>query len=414
MAWKEPWVWEVRNLKSPGRSTQLLETARTHSDRELVLDLSKVREVYPNGAVPFAAALAFLRASTNQRISVRLPQDSHLKHLENPLTIGTYDRSVGHTLTHSVWRYDSEADAQKLTNMFMDALTDQVHCEEGVIDAITWCLYEVMDNVFAHSRAEAGYVMMQLHKAERRCVIAVGDTGIGIQRSLAETRAAALDVLKDPAAAIAYALQQGATSKGGAHQGNGLFGLRRAVEINGGELCVTSGWGRWGIRSGTVSQETNRYRELADREDHQSTLVDWQLDCSQKVRIDEALGGREMPSDFLESIEDDEGVHRVPVVDIEESLGSRKLGAEIRTRLENYLAAGAKFVVLDFKGVGVVSSSFADEVLAKLAASMGELEFRRRVFVDNASVTNRGLVETAIRLRLEAAVAQPIEPQTPE
>ena len=77
--------------------------------------------------------------------------------------------------------------------------------------------------------------------------------------------------------------------------------------------------------------------------------------------------------------------------------------AEIRTRLDNYLKAGAQYVVLDFKGVGVVSSSFADEVLAKLAAAMGELEFRRRVFVDNASLTNRGLIERAIALRLEAA-----------
>ncbi|WP_406032229.1 DUF4325 domain-containing protein [Nocardioides sp. NBC_00163] len=402
MMWKEPWVWEIRNLKGPLRSTQLLETARDHADRELVLDLTKVREVYPNGAVPFSANLAFLRSSTDQRITVKLADDSRLTHLETPLTVDTYDRTAGHTLTNSVWRYDTEADAQKVTNMYMEALTDQVQCEEGVIDAITWCLYEVMDNVFAHSHAKSGYVMMQLHKHERRCVIAVGDTGIGIQRSLVETRAAPIEVLKDPSLSIEFALQQGATSKGGAHQGNGLYGLRKAVEVNGGELCVTSGWGRWGLRTGKTRQETDRFRALPDIEDHQATLVDWQLDCSTKVRIDEALGRREMPSEFLESIEDDEGVHRVPVVEIEESLGSRKLGAEIRTRLENYLAAGAKFVVLDFKGVGVVSSSFADEVLAKLAVSMGELEFRRRVFIDNASVTNRGLVETAIGLRLEA------------
>lgn len=150
------------------------------------------------------------------------------------MTVESFDRWGGDTLTHSVWRYDTEADAQKLTNMYMEALTDQVQCEEGVIDSITWCLYEVMDNVFSHSRAGAGYVMMQLHKAERRCVIAVADTGIGIQRSLVETRAAPLEVLLDPSASIQFALEQGATSKGGAHQGNGLYGLRRAVEINGG------------------------------------------------------------------------------------------------------------------------------------------------------------------------------------
>jgi anti-sigma regulatory factor (Ser/Thr protein kinase) len=398
-AWKEPWVWKFRDLSGPNRATQLLKTARDHMDRELILDLSDVGGVYPNGAVPFAAVLAFLRDTTDQRITVRMPDDSRLQCIESPLTVANYDRQGGDTLTHSVWRYDTEADAQKLTNMYMEALTDQVQCEEGVIDSMTWCLYEVMDNVFAHSHAGSGYVMMQLHKTERRCVIAVADTGIGIPRSLADAKAAPLEVLLEPSTAIQFALEQGATSKGGQHQGNGLYGLRRAVEINGGALNVTSGWGRWGYRDGQVQLSTDRWRELPDKENHLSTLVDWQLDCSRKVRIDEALGSSPI-NDFLETIEDDEGVYRVSVSEIEESLGSRKLGAEIRTRLENYLNAGAQFVVLDFKGVGVVSSSFADEVLAKLAGGMGELEFRRRVFVDNASVTNRGLIERAISLRL--------------
>lgn len=404
-SWKDPWVWVIRDLNGPRRATQLLETARAHADRELILDLSQVGRVFPNGAVPFAAALAFLRATAAQRITVRTPHDSRLNHIEEPLTIGCYDRGVD-TLTHSVWRYDTESDAQKLTNMYMEALTDQVHCEEGVIDAITWCLYEVMDNVFAHSHAGSGYVMMQLHKTERRCVIAVADTGIGIPRSLYEGGAAPIEVLRDPSASIGFALEQGATSKGGSHQGNGLYGLRRAVEINGGALNVTSGRGRWEYRDGEIRLTNDYSRVMPDSQDNQSTLVDWQLECSRKVRIDEALGGSPI-NDFLEAIEDDDGVYRVSVSEIEESLGSRKLGSEIRTRLENYLSAGAQYVTLDFKGVGVVSSSFADEVLAKLASVMGELEFRRRVFVDNASPTNRGLIERAISLRLGAPESRP-------
>ncbi|WP_165604374.1 STAS-like domain-containing protein [Mycolicibacter sinensis] len=328
-----------------------------------------------------------------------MPDDSRLHHIDDPLTVESYDRWGGDTLTHSVWRYDTESDAQKLTNMYMEALTDQVQCEEGVIDSITWCLYEVMDNVFAHSHASSGYVMMQLHRAERRCVIAVADTGIGIPRSIAPAMDPPREVLQDHSALIEFALEQGATSKGGAHQGNGLYGLRRAVEVNGGVLNVTSGWGHWTFQNDQVRRNTDRSRELPDRNNHLSTLVDWQLNCAQKVRIDEALGGSPI-NDFLETIEDDEGMYRISVSEIEESLGSRKLGSEIRTRLENYMSAGAQYVTLDFKGVGVVSSSFADEVLAKLASDMGELEYRRRVFVDNASPTNRALIERAIALRL--------------
>lgn len=403
-SWNEPWVWRVRGLNGPSRATQLLEISRRNSGRDLVIDLSDLGQVYPNGAVPFAAVLAFLRETTEQKISLRMPDDSRVHCIEHPLTVDTYDRQGGDTLTHSVWRYDTESEAQKLARLYMDALTDQVQCEEGVIDSINWCLYEVMDNVFAHSHAGSGFVMMQLHRSERRCAIAVADTGIGIQKSLAlgAIHKAPLEILRDPSSSIEYALRQGATSKGGAHQGNGLFGLRRSVEINGGALNVTSGWGRWSLRNGRAELSTNRRRELPDIENHQSTIIDWQLDCAQKVRIDEALGSAYPINDFLETIEDDEGVYRVSVSEIEESLGSRKLGAEIRTRLENYLnaAAGLQYVVLDFKGVGVVSSSFADEVLGKLAASMGELEFRRRVSVDNTSPTNRALIERAISLRL--------------
>lgn len=397
-------MWHVPDLKGSRRATQLLDNARRNADRGLIVDLSNLGQVYPNGAVPFAAYLAYLRENTDLNIEVRMPDDRRIHCIENQLTIDSYDRQGGDTLTHSAWRYDTESDAQKLTGMYMEALTDQVQCEEGVIDSINWCLYEVMDNVFAHSQAGSGYVMMQLHRVERRCVIAVADTGIGIQKSLwcSEKPKASLDVLKDPSSSIEYALGQGATSKGGAHQGNGLFGLRRSVEVNGGALTVTSGWGSWSLRAGEVDLSTDRWRALPDKEDHQSTVIDWQLDCSQKVRIDEAMGSSYPINDFLETIEDDSGVYRVSVSEIEESLGSRKLGAEIRTRLENYLnaAAGLQYVVLDFKGVGVVSSSFADEVLGKLAAAMGEQQFRRRVFIENASVTNRSLIERAISLRI--------------
>ena len=398
---KQPWLWEIGDLKNPRHATRLIDLTREHRHRGLIVDLTNTQRIYPNGAVPMAAALAYLNG-LGHSIDVRLAPNSHLKHIIEPLTLDTYKRLNGQTLTNSVWRYGNESDAQQLTNMFMNALTDQVHCEEGVIDSITWCLYEVLDNVFQHSQADTGFVMMQLHKEERRCVIAVGDTGIGIQKSLAITRAAELEILRNPGRSINHSMQKGVTSKGGQNQGNGLYGLRRAVEINGGQLSVRSGFGSWRLLDGHVTWDTDRSITLPDRENHQSTLVDWQLNCSTKVRIDEALGSKFPHNEFLETIEDDDGHHRISVIELEESLGSRKLGADIRMRLENYLSAGAKFVILDFKGVGVVSSSFADEVLAKLASTMGELEFRRRVFVDSASPTNRSLIETAIALRLES------------
>lgn len=66
---------------------------------------------------------------------------------------------------------------------------------------------------------------------------------------------------------------------------------------------------------------------------------------------------------------------RIDAGDLEEYVGSRAKGEEVRTRTRSYRAAGAQQVVLDLANVGVVSSSFADEVVGKLAIELGELEY---------------------------------------
>jgi hypothetical protein len=61
-----------------------------------------------------------------------------------------------------------------------------------------------------------------------------------------------------------------------------------------------------------------------------------------------------------------------------EFLGSRKLGGEIRHELEVALDQG-KNVVVDFEGITMVSHSFADELIGKLAAVLGIEAFRLRM-----------------------------------
>ncbi|GAA1661755.1 STAS-like domain-containing protein [Microbacterium lacus] len=374
------------------------------ADDKLELDASNVAGIYPDGAVSFAAAYQHFR-DKGVNVSVGAQSaDLQRTHVFEPMTIDRFVRYETH-LTHNVWMYRSEEEAQKIADKFVEALVDQVRCENGVVDTFNWCLYEVMDNVFQHSGAEAGFVMMQLHKSTRQCVIAIGDSGGGIQRSLALSPHEGVDrsKVRDARSAIEYAVQQGVTSKGKLNQGNGLYGLARASEINGGRLRIVSGRGTWSNDPDSPgSNDLNR--PLLDASDNHATLVDWRLHCAAPVRIEDALGGRTAGGSFLEAIEAPEGYHRVGVLEIEEALGSRAKGAEVRTRLNNYLVAGADMIVMDFSGVGVISSSFADEVLGKLAVELGELEFRRRVFVDSASPTNRGLIERAIALRIESGM----------
>jgi Histidine kinase-, DNA gyrase B-, and HSP90-like ATPase. len=371
---------------------------------ELEIDTSHVSSVYPNGAVPLAAAIDYFNSHAVSVSPGKQSTQVQKTHLFNPMTVDKFVRYET-PLTHNVWKYRNEEEAQKLADKFVEALVDQVPCENGVVDTFNWCLYEVMDNVFQHSGADAGFVMMQLQRKSRRCVLAIADTGGGIQRSLAVSSHGGVDrtQIKDARNAIGYAVQQGVTSKGKLNQGNGLYGLARATEINGGRLRIVSGRGIW-CNDPHDPGMTDLARPVLDPENHQATLVDWQLDCASPVRIEEALGKTSPTESFIENIEAAEGFHRIGVLEIEEALGSRAKGSEVRTRLVNYLAAGAEIIVLDFTGVGVISSSFADEVLGKLAVDMGELDFRRRIFVDSASPTNRSLIERAISLRLQSGV----------
>ena len=393
----------MQSLAGHDRVDDLIRASRTWDKNEPVqLDFDGLRTIYPNGAVPFAATINHLRGQGFSIHSTNL-RPAHAKvHAVNPMTIDKFVRYET-PLTHNVWAYRDETEAQQLATKFMEALTDQVACEAGVIDALNWCLYEVLDNVFQHSGASEGFVMMQLHARERKCAIAVSDTGIGIQRSLMNATTSAhvdLERVRQAHLAIEHAAQAGVTSKGKLNQGNGLHGLRRSVEINGGRLAIRSGRGLWAISAGITTANTDLTRPVVDAESHQSTTVDWQLDCGSPVSINDALGTTNQGGELLESIEVGPGHYRVNAAEIEASIGSRVKGSEIRVRINNYLAAGAEQIVIDLSQVGVVSSSFADEVLGKLASEMGELAFRRRIFVDGASPTNRSLIERAIELRL--------------
>ncbi|MFT0138603.1 STAS-like domain-containing protein [Alcanivoracaceae bacterium MT1] len=383
----------------------LVRASRSWDDGDIVsLDINSLGPAWPNITTTLAATLEYLRTARNIKFRV----DGYSRQHKDTLTFSPGSiRSLSRDKypTSRVWKYTNEDEAQIIADRFMGALTELVLCEAGVIDTLNWCVYEVLDNVFQHSLASEGYVMMQVHVRKQRCVIAVADTGRGIHRAMADAaQGSSVDRnrIRTAEDAIEHALEQGVTSKGSLNQGNGLHGLRRAVEINGGQLSVRSGRGNWQYAEEQITCTGDRTRPLLDSEAHHSTTVDWRLECATPVSITEALGSNYDASSLLESTDFEDGYVRIEASEIEQLVGSRLHGNSVRTRILNYLSAGANQVVIDLGGIPLVSSSFADEVLGKLALEMGELEFRRRVFLDGASPTNLSLVERAIQLRLES------------
>ena len=77
------------------------------------------------------------------------------------------------------------------------------------------------------------------------------------------------------------------------------------------------------------------------------------------------------------------------------SFGSRQGGIQIRNRIQGLLKICSP-LVLDFRGVGVISSSFADEVFGRLFVEMGPRSFMKNLEIRNADPTVEVLIDRAI------------------
>lgn len=367
--------------------------ARETSQR-LHLGLANTHRIYPNGAVPMAITLQYFKRHGLQISTGEICEEVARTSFLNPRQASRGELR-GATVKNTIWRYSDEREADALCNAFIDFLTENIACEYGVLDALNWCLFEVMDNVFQHSRAQVGYAMLQLHYQSRRVAVAVADDGIGIFGSLREGNISGVTNEYD---AIKLSVQERVTSKP-KNMGNGLYGLMRVVGLNGGEMEIRSGRGYMTFKNSELFGDYKQSRPVLDPDAHRGTTVDWQLDVSRQVSLSQALGTKR-PNLRLESIEDAAGEHRVSVADFEEGLGTRRSAEQIRIKLVNLLNEGAPRLVLDFSNINVISSSFADEVLGKLALQMGFVQFVNRFRLDRMSETVESIVNRAIQQRI--------------
>ena len=84
-----------------------------------------------------------------------------------------------------------------------------------------------------------------------------------------------------------------------------------------------------------------------------------------------------------------------------EYLGTRMLGASVREKLLP-LINGEEKVILDFKGVDVVSNAFADECLAKLLLTMSLDELKQRTTFRGLNDFAKKNIALAFKRRLYA------------
>jgi len=95
-----------------------------------------------------------------------------------------------------------------------------------------------------------------------------------------------------------------------------------------------------------------------------------------------------------------DGLLHFPIKEEARSLGSRAGGLPVRNKLDNLIGMkGVRAIGVDFSGVEVISSSFADEVFGKLFLLKGPIDFSKIQFL-NVSPIIKKLIDKAVMQRI--------------
>ncbi len=164
----------------------------------------------------------------------------------------------------------------------VDLLKTKPDIELSVLQALSYCFYEVLDNVLTHSEKICGTVILRYLPNDNRIQILVADDGIGIQKSLMNNPA--YNDISEKDAVLSCIKDRVTDGKG---MGFGLYSMARLVENAGVVLEIVSGSSKMtydGIktRSDTCDywQGTIVYFELrSDKEIVPNDVVDSRTDC---------------------------------------------------------------------------------------------------------------------------------------
>lgn len=171
--------------------------------------------------------------------------------------------------------YNTYTDIVRLLNSYPDV-------ELSVLQALSYCFYEVLDNVLTHSEKICGTVLMRYLSDMNRIQILVADDGIGVLKSL-KTNPHYANISEEDA--VRTCILDGVTD--GKGMGFGLYSTSRLVQNVGVTLEIHSGNSMLvydGVKTVMKMmphwQGTIVYFELhSDREINPNEIVDNRTDC---------------------------------------------------------------------------------------------------------------------------------------
>ena len=373
-----------------------LQDCMSRGWKSIVVQCEATR-IFPNACLPICGMIQYYGCQGID-FSYNIPKTNYLNScgFSNPFCKKVEEIEQELLPFDKVYRFDSVAQIGKLTQAYVNSISHQMECQEGVLSGISWCINEIMDNVLTHSDSQYGLIMAQLHPQSRHIVFCVHDTGIGIHESLLKSK----HHPKSELDSLSLAIQEGVGD--GKGQGNGLYGLYQIVYQNRGRLTITSGNSAIMMRN---SGEIEKYEHIPFiARNHKGTIIDFQLNLGKSIDIKEAfrtIGGYDgfdfRINDMLK--EQDDYIH-YDIFENSQGTATREAGRYIRNDIINILRREQRCIILDFSNVKTVSSSFIDELIAKLFLSLGFVNFNYRVNIAGMNDTVRFLCERSLYMRI--------------
>lgn len=382
-----------------------------HGYEDCVLDFAACEQPHLWGMLPVLADVERLRRG-QVSVEIILPEDERCRRLFHDtnwahyLDPARYEQAHpeptgtgrgGHVPTH---RFTDRATQQELVNASLDVLMRNLALDRRSLAALEWSLNEITDNVLNHAESpDGGLVQVHTFPEEPKVEIGIADSGQGVLASLRQGHAH----LSTDEDALREAMRHGTTRDPRFGQGNGLWGTMSLAKASGGKFEITSG-----AATLTVSDKVTPYRRDSRRR-FKGTFVWADFRPGSGADFEEVLGVPGSRADFIETAYETDDGHASVLRLAEESsgFGTRWAGRELRTKCRNLLdAAPEKPLLLDWEGIALVSSSFADELMGKLFVELTPLEFAARVRSKGMEPLVRGLVDKAILQRAAQAVAE--------
>ncbi|SEP47312.1 STAS-like domain-containing protein [Propionispora vibrioides] len=386
----------VNKMNHPANVSNFLKAiffGKKQGFEKFILDFSNVKSAFPNVCVPLASIITFYKQEGIDLIINKMPEYLTRSYIESPLKVRDHHSELSRSALDIVWQFCNSDDVNLLVDSFIDDVSKNIECQKGVIEGLTWCLNEVMDNVIQHSKIEAGYVMGQIHKTSKHIAFCISDNGQGIYNSLKES----VHAPRYPVDAITLSIEEGVTRDTKIGQGNGMWGLHEIVKSNSGRLVITSGPASYMMLGDEIST-FNKLPFLS--KENPGAIIDFQVDCEKEISVSDALGGYEPVNLRIENLENDQGILEYKLAEKSSGTGTRQSGERIRNEIINIYNDSKQVIEIDFGGIAVISSSFADELIGKLVIKYGFFNFTQIFRLKNMNQIVQAIVHRSVSQRM--------------